>query len=148
MPELHDAANSEYAPPKPKTFHKVGCGMNEYNVQTLQHNPSTVSSISSTGGAATPMANGLACQDATSHLMDAFESISAFGSGSAEEPSNSANTTSSSSLQKLGKLRRISSESRVPARTSLLGSVMENSGNLNHSADALEHDEVTKIYSA
>ncbi|KAL3940604.1 MAG: hypothetical protein SGBAC_004888 [Bacillariaceae sp.] len=151
MPELHEASSIEYAPPKPRTFREAGCGMNEYNVQTLTSNPSTVSSISSTGkSVTTPANNGAVCQDATSQFMEAFESMSAFGTKTSTDmelkPSKSSKTTMSETLKKLGNFRRISSDGKVAARTSYEGD--ELNAEFDRSADEPMEDEVQKIYSA
>jgi len=158
MPKLHDPSNAEYAPPK--AFRSAGCALNEYNVQTLQSNPSTVSSISSAGKSHATQNNEVAaCQDAaTSHLMEAFESMSgAFGTSSdnMEEQQHQLKpkTSSLSTLQKLGNLRRISSESRVPTPRASMGVMNSNHHRLDPHHNGVtdtfhDEDELPRIYSA
>lgn len=152
MPKLHHASDAEYAPPKPKAFPNAGCALNEYNV--LQTNPSTVSSISSTGRRTPTNLNesSLTVCD-TSHLMETFEIMSAFGGMEVAATSTTAtpkaidcdvaqskNTTTNATLQKLGKFRRISSESRISFVEMM---------DLNPLTETVPgEDEVTRIYSA
>jgi hypothetical protein len=82
MPSLADASTSEYLPPpQTRQYPNAGCGLNDYNVQTLKQNSSTVSSISSNG---TVKSSGSGAQitsclsaEATSQFMEAFQNMSA-----------------------------------------------------------------------
>eukprot|EP00980_Cylindrotheca_fusiformis_P004946 scaffold1051_cov119-Cylindrotheca_fusiformis.AAC.21 len=82
MPTLDSSGPSEYQPPPaPRQYPNAGCALNEYNVQTLQHNTSIVSSISSTGSTKSntseTQVNSCLTGDATAHLMEAFQNMSA-----------------------------------------------------------------------
>lgn len=88
MPNLNESSTSEYIPPPPpRQYPNAGCGLNEYNVQTLQHNDSTVSSISSNGTvksySSSTRINSCLSGEATIQLMEAFQSMSAMATAPA-----------------------------------------------------------------
>jgi hypothetical protein len=113
MPSLADISTSEYLPPPPsRQYPNAGCGLNDYNVQTLKQNSSTVSSISSNGtvkssGSGTQITSCLSTEatsvlaflqdsvvdvpSSTSQLMEAFQNMSAMAAAptleNTEEPS-------------------------------------------------------------